>query len=281
MGFLDGKVAVVTGAAQGLGAAYARALAAEGAGLALCDVRPDVEEVAHKIANTTIRNVIDYICDVSQPDAVRTFADSVLRDLGGVDVLVLNAGVYMATPIDVSREQTLADFQRVMDTNVKGVYLCERAFIGSIVERGGGDVVIISTDHILPPVTADSTRQSATTDLYDASKWALNGFIQAWALGLEKANVRVNGISMGATDTPMLRGIFPGGTAPPEVAKGWMTTAQQAQLLIDLLRDGRTGDLIASEPGFPVVLPPRSGRGQPVSHLAATQFHHGMMTSRQ
>ena len=60
-----------------------------------------------------------------------------------------------------------------------------------------------------------------------------------------------------------------------------MTADQQAQLLIDLLRDGRTGDLIASEPGFPIVLPPRSARGQPVSHLDAVQFHHGMMTNRQ
>jgi NAD(P)-dependent dehydrogenase (short-subunit alcohol dehydrogenase family) len=279
MAFFEGKVAVVTGAAQGLGEAYARALAAEGADGAVCDVRSPITAVAADIAKTTGRKVRGYICDVSRGEAVRAFADLVLRDFGGVDVLVLNAGIYMATPVDAPREEALADYERVMNTNVKGVYLCERAFVGSLVARGGGDIVIISTDHVLPPISAGQTRQSPRTDLYDASKWALNGFVQAWALGLKGKNIRVNGIAMGATDTPMLRGIFPGGQPPAEVAKGWMTPAQQGQLLIDLIKDGRTGDLIASVPGRPVVLPARSGRGQPVSQLAARQFHHRMMES--
>ena len=277
MAFLDGKVAVVTGAAQGLGTVYARALAQEGADVAICDIQPSVTQVASDLANETGRKVTGYVCDVSQPDAVKAFAEQVERDFGGVDVLVANAGVYERTPLELSREEALAAYERIMGTNAKSVYLCERAFIGSMLARGGGDIVIISTDHILPPVLPGQTRQSPATDLYDASKWVLNGYIQGWALGLADQNVRVNGIAMGATDTPMLRGIFPDGKPPEDVVKGWMRPEQQAQLLIDLLEDGRTGDLIASEPGMPVELPPRSGRGMPVSNLKAEQFHHDMM----
>lgn len=277
MAALDGKVALVTGAAQGLGAAYAQALADAGADVALCDVKPAVSAVARAIAASTGRTVRAYRCDVSQAEAVRRLAEDALRDFGGVDALVLNAAIYEPTPLDLSREAALAAYQRVMDTNVKGVYLCERAFVGSLIARGGGDIVIVSTDHVLPPLLPGQTRQSATTDLYDASKWALNGFIQAWALGLAERGIRVNGIAMGATDTPMLRGIFPDGEPPPATVSGRMTPAQQAQLLLDLLADGRTGDLIASESGLPVELPPRAGRGQPVSNLNAQQFHHEMM----
>ena len=278
MGFLDGKVGVVTGAAQGLGTAYARALASEGADVAICDVKPEVSAVADEIAATTGRTVRAYPCDVSQAEAVRAFADAVLRDFGGVDVVVMNAAIYGSTPLDLSREEALSEYQRFMDTNVRSVYLLERALAPSLVEREG-DIVIISTDHVLPPVQPGGTRGGPGSDLYDASKWVLNGYIQAWASGFAAngQNVRVNGLGMGATDTPMLRGVFPGGNPPEDVVAGWMTPAQQAQLLLDLLQDGRTGDLIASEPGHPVELPPRSDLGQPVSNLPIEQFHHGLM----
>ena len=278
MGFLDGKVGVVTGAAQGLGTAYARALASEGADVAVCDVQPEVSAVADEIAATTGQTVRAYPCDVSDTEAVLGFVDAVLRDFGGVDVVVMNAAIYGSTPMGLSREEALSEYQRFMDTNVKSVYVLERAFAPSLVEREG-DIVIISTDHILPPVEPGGTRGGPSTDLYDGSKWVLNGYIQGWALGFAAngQNVRVNGIGMGATDTPMLRGVFPGGNPPNEVVAGWMTPAQQAQLLLDLLQDGRTGDLIASEPGHPVELPPRSDLGQPVSNLPVEQFHHGLM----
>ena len=277
MGFLDGKVGVVTGAAQGLGTAYARALASEGADVAICDVQQEVRAVADEIAATSGRTVRAYHCDVSQQEAVRGFADSVLRDFGGVDVVVMNAGIYGSTPLDLSREAALSEYQRFYDTNVKSAYLLERAFAPSLVEREG-DIVVISTDHILPPLEPGGTRGGPGSDLYDSSKWVLNGYIQAWALGFaaQGQNVRVNGIAMGATDTPMLRGVFPGGPSD-EIIAGWMTPAQQGQLLLDLLQDGRTGDLISSEPGHPVELPPRSGLGMPVSNLPAAQFHHGLM----
>mgnify|MGYP003309245323 FL=1 len=246
MGFLDGKVAVVTGAAQGLGTAYARGLAKAGADVAVCDIQPEVSAVADEIAATSGRTVRAYPCDVSNTEAVRGFVNSVLRDFGGVDVIVMNAGIYGSTPMDLSREEALAEYQRFFDTNVKSIYLLERAFAPSLVEREG-DIVVISTDHILPPLEAGGTRGGPSTDLYDASKWTLNGYIQAWALGFasQGQNVRVNGIAMGATDTPMLRGVFPGDGPSDEVIAGWMTPAQQAQLLLDLLQDGRTGDLIS------------------------------------
>ena len=212
MGFLDGKVGVVTGAAQGLGTAYARALASEGADVAVCDVKPEVSAVADEIAATTGRTVRAYPCDVSDTEAVTGFVDAVLRDFGGVDVVVMNAGIYGSTPMDLPREEALSEYQRFMDTNVKSIYVLERAFAPSLVEREG-DIVVISTDHILPPLEPGGHAGGRRRTLYDASKWVLNGYIQAWALGFAAngQNVRVNGIAMGATDTPMLRGVFPGG----------------------------------------------------------------------
>ncbi|MXX18830.1 MAG: SDR family oxidoreductase, partial [Dehalococcoidia bacterium] len=267
-----------SGAALGLGSAYARAVACVGADVAVCDVKPEVSAVADEIAATSGQTVRAYPCDVSDTEAVRGFVDAVLRDFGGVDVVVMNAGIYGSTPMDLPREEALSEYQRFMDTNVKSIYVLERAFAPSLVEREG-DIVVISTDHILPPLEPGGTRGGPSTDLYDASKWVLNGYIQAWALGFAAngQNVRVNGIAMGATDTPMLRGVFPGGSPPDDVVAGWMTPAQQGQLMLDLLQDGRTGDLISSEPGHPVELPPRSGMGQPVSNLPAEQFHHGLM----
>ena len=278
MGFLDGKVGVVTGAAQGLGTAYARALASEGADVAICDIQPEVSAVADEIAATSGRTVRAYPCDVSDAEAIRGFVDGVLRDFGGVDVVVMNAAIYGSSPLDLSREEALSEYQRFYDTNVKSVYLLERAFAPSLVEREG-DIVVISTDHVLPPLEPGGTRGGPGSDLYDSSKWVLNGYIQAWALGFaaQGQNVRVNGIGMGATDTPMLRGVFPGDGPSDEIVAGWMTPAQQGQLLLDLLQDGRTGDLISSEPGHPVELPPRSDYGQPVSNLPIEQFHHGLM----
>jgi NAD(P)-dependent dehydrogenase (short-subunit alcohol dehydrogenase family) len=95
-------------------------------------------------------------------------------------------------------------------------------------------------------------------DVYDASKWALDGLTQAWARGLRTSNVRVNALCMGATDTPMLRAALPAASAA-EIAS-WLRPEQIARVLIELLRegsDGRSGENIGLWPGHPVELPRR------------------------
>jgi len=151
-------------------------------------------------------------------------------------------------------EQTLADWDFIMDTNLKGLLLLSRMCVPLMVERGGGDIVHISTYYVLPAKSPGTNNPD--TDLYNASKWALNGFTQAWASSLAEHSIRVNALCMGATDTPMLRGLFDG-DPPADFAATWMQPAQIAQQLIDLLHDGRTGENIGAWIGEPVELGPR------------------------
>lgn len=258
----EGKVAIVTGAAQGLGRAYARRLAEEGAAVVALDEQASVRDVP--VALTVV-------ADVAKLDDVRTAVGTVVGQLGGVDILVNNAGRWKPTPIDSSRQQALADYHELIDANTMGPYLLQRACVASMIERGGGEIVNISTYYVLPPRPAGSTGTNPPgTDLYGASKWALNGFTQAWALALKDRNIRVNGIAMGATDTPMLRGLYQvrGEEPPADVVATWMTPTEQAQLLVDLLAEGpegRSGETIGAWVGEPVALPARRLRGEPIT----------------
>jgi NAD(P)-dependent dehydrogenase (short-subunit alcohol dehydrogenase family) len=120
--------------------------------------------------------------------------------------------------------------------------------------RGGGDIVNISTYYVLPARSPGTN--GVETDLYNASKWALNGFTDAWAKYLHKDNIRVNGICMGATDTSMLRGLFTDGELPAELAATVMQPDDMGRLLIDLLEDGRSGENIGAWVGHAIELGP-------------------------
>ncbi len=259
-GLMTGRVAIVTGAAQGLGAAYAARLADEGAAVVAVDVQP----CAAPPGGSAVQ------ADVGEIDDVRRVVDGVVASHGGVDILVNNAGWWRPTPVDADRDQALADYTELFEPNVRGPFLMGRAVVPLMLERGGGDIVNISTYYVLPPRPADFPGTNPpTTDLYAASKWALNGFTQAWALALRDRHIRVNALAMGGTDTPMLRGLYTsrGEEPPSEAVASWMTPAEQAQLLIDLLAegpDGRTGETIGSWIGQPIALPPRRGRGEPI-----------------
>jgi NAD(P)-dependent dehydrogenase (short-subunit alcohol dehydrogenase family) len=254
-GFLDGKAAIVTGAAQGLGAAFAEALVEQGAGVTIFDVKPAVLDVGERLKSRGSR-VIARVSDVSKrADCEQMVADTVSA-FGGVDILVNNAGAWKQTLVTDSFEKAVADFDEVMDTNIKGVLMMGRLCVAEMLKRGGGDIVNISTYYVLP-ARSEGTN-SPTTDCYNASKWAMNGFTGPWALALNDRNIRVNGIAMGATDTPMLRGLWPAPQEPPaDFVKTWMTPAQIANLMIDLLKDGRTGENIGAWAGYPVELGPR------------------------
>ncbi len=271
-GILEGQVAIVTGAAQGLGETYAERLAAEGMKVVCVDMQEAVRAVAARIGGTAV------VADVSIVGGVKAVVAAAVRGFGGVDVLVNNAGRWKQTPCDAGdREQALADFHEIFDTNAKGVYMLARAVVPSMIERSksgreggpGGNIVNISTYYVLPPRPPESTGTNPPgTDVYAASKWALNGFTQAWALTLRPHDIRVNALAMGATDAPMLRNLFKlRGIDPPpaDVVATWMTRDQQAQLLVDLLAEGpngRSGETIGSWVGEPIGLPPRRAAGE-------------------
>ena len=241
-GPLNGRVAVVTGGARGLGAAWTAALRDAGAVVVTCDIRPGADVTA----------------DVSKPDDVRRFVDGVVAAHGGIDIAVANAGtIRIGSPLD-PWDKALDDFEAQMGTNFRGTYLLGRAVAPVMVGRGGGHIVIISTDHVNTE-PGRPTGGGAVMDGYDASKWALRGLSEAWSKALAPHRIRVNELCMGATDAPMLRE-FMGERATPEVTARWMRPEDQARVMIELILegpDGRTGTQIPFWVDHPVRLPPR------------------------
>ena len=256
MSFLEGKTALVTGAARGLGRAFAEALAAQGAGLVLCDQRVEVTELACELrARGGFAHA--HIMDVAEPDQVIRVVSATERERGALHVLVNNAGMFVRTdPLD-DFEKALTDWEHVVGTNLFGSYLFGRACAPLLVASGGGDIVNVSSDHVRPP-PGRPTGGGAKTDVYDASKWALDGLTQAWARALRKHGVRVNALCMGETDTPMLRAALPAASAA-EIAC-WLRPEQVAGVLVELLREGpggRSGESIGLWPGERAELPRR------------------------
>lgn len=273
MGFLDGKIALVTGAAVGLGNAFARALAAEGAALAVCDVRAEIAE----LAGTVTVPVLAEQADVSRPEDVHRVVAATMQRFGRVDIVVNNAGTWAASLPTDPLDKSLRDYENLIGTNLRGIFLFGRAVIPGMIERGCGEIVNISTDNVHTcgtPFELDHSDAPAcpwagqpprptgggpAMDLYDASKWGINGLTLTWSQALATHGIRVNALSMGATDTYMLRSFYNFEPDPEEVAR-WMKAEDIACLLVDLLReghDGRTGENIGIAAGHPIVLPAR------------------------
>jgi NAD(P)-dependent dehydrogenase (short-subunit alcohol dehydrogenase family) len=226
---LSGKVAIVSGAAQGLGRAFAIRLAEEGCEVLGFDVKKEVLDVP---------GITAVVADVSKREDVESVV-SKASGMGGIAVLVNNAGTWRKTPVDSPWQQAIDDWDFIMDTNLKGVMMLSRAVV-PFLQKDGGHIINLSTYYVLP-AKSDGTNPP-DTDLYNASKWALNGFTDAWAEYLEKDNVKVNGMCMGATDTPMLRGLFPTKQLPAEMASVVMKAEDIAGQMMGIIASGRTGE---------------------------------------
>jgi NAD(P)-dependent dehydrogenase (short-subunit alcohol dehydrogenase family) len=187
-GRLEGKVCVITGAASGIGAASARAFAAEGARVAGVDLAAGAEGEL----------VIE--ADVTDEQQVAAMYERVRDELGRVDVLFNNAGINPNDDTTVT-ETTLDAWQRVQDVNVRSVFLCCKHGIPHLVEGGGGSV--INTASFVAVMGAAVSQIS-----YTASKGAVLALSRE--LGVEFANrgVRVNALCPGPVNTPLLRELF-------------------------------------------------------------------------
>lgn len=252
MGQLEGRVAIVTGAAQGIGRAVAERLVAEGCRVTVTDRQPSIVEIASSIGAT------GHVGDVADALHVRSVVDATVAAHGTVDIMISNAGeVSQSGPLD-DWDRAGADFDQLVGSNTKGAFLFGRAVAPIMAEGGGGDIVNISTDHVKPGPGCHPHHGHGAMDLYNASKWALNGLTFDWARSLSRHHIRVNNICMGATDTAMLRGWLDG-DPPAEVLATWMQPAQIAQILVELLDEGpegRTGNNIGLYAGEECLLPP-------------------------
>ena len=182
------RVAVVTGAAAGLGRSYAGRLAADGHDLALADLDLCTETEAEVVAAG--RQCLAGRLDVTDADAVASFAEAVDERFGGCDVLVNNAGVYPLTSFD---DLTFAEYRKVMSVNADSVFLMTKAFMNGMRERGFGRVINVATQvnwMALPDVVS-----------YVASKMAVIGLTRAIATEVGADGVTVNAISPGLVRT--------------------------------------------------------------------------------
>ncbi len=184
------KVAVITGASRGIGLAIAHALA-DVADLCLC--ARGKEELARATATFDLTTrVVAETCDVSRAQEVQWLIDYCHERLGPVDWLVNNAGLCEVTPVG---ELTEEQWDRVLDTNLKGPFLCTRAALPDLVERQGRVVSIGSISG-----TLGTPLQSA----YNASKWGLSGLTKTLAEELREKRVMVSAVLPGSVDTSML-----------------------------------------------------------------------------
>jgi meso-butanediol dehydrogenase / (S,S)-butanediol dehydrogenase / diacetyl reductase len=192
-GSFEGKAALVTGAAMGLGAAIAKAFAGEGAGVGLLDI--DEQALAATVEEIVTGGGKAVACpgDVSKTDATENAVSAVAAEYGGLDVLVNNAGVVRYGELPGFSEE---DWDFVFDVNLKAMYQTARFAIPQMRARGGGAIVNIAS------VQAYWSHQGAVA--YSASKGGVVAFSRALALDHAHEGIRVNAIAPGSVRTPML-----------------------------------------------------------------------------
>jgi NAD(P)-dependent dehydrogenase (short-subunit alcohol dehydrogenase family) len=192
---LDGKVALVTGGARGLGRTMAIALAEAGAEVALAGrSAAPCEETASHIAKATNRRCRGYTADVTRAGDVERLVETVERDFGRIDILVNNAGTNIRGPVE---QLTEADWDTVIDTNLKGPFLCARAVGPRMVARGWGRVINLGS--VLGVIALPGRAP------YASSKAGIINLTRVLALEWAGTGVTVNAICPGAFATEMNR----------------------------------------------------------------------------
>lgn len=191
---LAGKVAVVTGAARGIGLAIAARLGEAGADVLLADVDgPLAEKAAGELAERWGHRALGTACDVADPQQVAALAARAVTELGGLDVWVSNAGIYPATPL---LELTDEQWHRVLSVNLDGAFTGAREAARQMVAAGRGGVLVTITS------TASFRAHGPGMAAYVSSKHAVHGLTKSLAIELAPHGIRVLSVAPTAIDTP-------------------------------------------------------------------------------
>jgi NAD(P)-dependent dehydrogenase (short-subunit alcohol dehydrogenase family) len=192
---LEQRIAIVTGAGQGIGRAIALGLAREGARVAIADVNEECANTVKDEIEAAGGTALVIRTDVSNEDSVQAMVERSLQEFGRVDILVNNAGIFPTSPVEEMSEE---DWDRVIGTNLVGAFLCARAVVPKFLEQGTGRIISL---------TSGRAFQGAKNGAhYAASKAGIIGFSKSLALELAPHGITVNVICPGITDTAQPRG---------------------------------------------------------------------------
>lgn len=186
----NGKVAVITGGASGIGLATARKLLSEGAKVVLVDWNEDVSEIAKTLNN----DALGIRCDVSSDTDVQKSVNDIIEKFGHIDFLVANAGVGGGP--NKAHEVSVDEWNKVIGVNQTGIFLMNKYVISEMLKNGGGAIVNTSSMYGLVGTTMSFA--------YSASKGAINQMTRSLALTYARDNIRVNAVAPGYVDTPIL-----------------------------------------------------------------------------
>jgi 3-oxoacyl-[acyl-carrier protein] reductase len=227
---LEGKRALVTGGASGIGRAIALAFAAEGAQVAVADRASSdkIEAVVTEIAGQGGR-ACAVQADVADEGQVLAMVETVIARFGGLDVLVNNAGILIEKPL---LETSLEEFDRLIGVNLRGAFLVGREALRVMVRQGGGRVINVASE------LAYLGRENCS--IYCASKGGVLSMTRSWAREFAP-DILVNALAPGPTDTPMLGAEVTSPASPGELGSGAPTPhlpetlAQESQNPLDRL----------------------------------------------
>ena len=191
MGRVDGKVALISGGARGMGAAHARMLAAEGAKVVIGDILDD----EGKALADDIGDAVRYVhLDVTQAEEWDAAVATAVQEFGKLDVLVNNAAIVALGKIG---SFDMVKWQNVIDVNLTGTFLGMQACVAAMKEAGGGSIINVSS--------IEGLRGAPMVHPYVATKWAVRGLAKSAAIELGKHKIRVNSLHPGFIRTPMTK----------------------------------------------------------------------------
>ena len=186
----NGKVAVITGGASGIGLATARKLLSEGVKVVLVDWNEDVSEIAKTLNN----DALGIRCDVSSDTDVQKSVNDIIEKFGHIDFLVANAGIGGGP--NKAHEVSVDEWNKVIGVNQTGIFLMNKYVISEMLKNGGGAIVNTSSMYGLVGTTMSFA--------YSASKGAINQMTRSLALTYARDNIRVNAVAPGYVDIPIL-----------------------------------------------------------------------------
>ncbi|MEX1027286.1 MAG: SDR family NAD(P)-dependent oxidoreductase [Candidatus Paceibacterota bacterium] len=213
---LSSKTALVTGGAVGIGLGIVHRLAEAGASVGIADINGNAAARAAEDLQSDGRRALAVQADVANTDDVDAVVKKTVEEFGHIDILVNNAGIYPNTSV---LEMTEEDFERVLDINLKGTFLCTKAAASAMIKQGsGGKIINISSiDALHPSMTGLAA--------YDASKHGMWGFTKNTALELAEHGIWVNAVAPGAIATPGTGAM--GGDVDPAIAERMDQFAQE------------------------------------------------------